>query len=428
MTRRARLMVTLALVLVASPAYAATVSDVIEEVEFRRYYAETGLGIDINKLESLVTQYQGIAFVAVRGISGLDADELAREVLNALDAGTVVVLTPSEVGAVSFDHDDTLLGQALEAVTATPGDSYLNDFRQFAAAITGQTPAPTTIPTTGDGESGSGGFPWGLLVFFAGLILLFVVVTRRRRRTQEMASGARLEEARNEIREQMAVIANQILDLSDRADGGDHPEAVDHYRRATALFEDAESRLEAALSLDDLEKLSDDLDVARWELEAAAALVEGRAIPPRPESEKPQSCFFDPRHGAGVEEAEIRTAAGTKRVLVCRADAEKLRQGEHPEPRTIEVGGRQVPAPQAPRSHGGLGLEWMDVFSIIVGGMSQGTQYRMPRPRPNLGSTLRRGTRKDPSAPSDGWTGGLGGRNDPPGGEGKKMGRARRRR
>ncbi len=430
MTRRTRLLMVLTMVLVAAPAYAATVSDVIEEVEFRRYYAEPGLGIDINELESLVTQYQDISFVAVRSIAGLDADELAREILDAVGSGTVVVLTPSEVGAVSYDHDDTRLGQALEAVTDTPGDSYLTDFRQFAAAVTGETPA-TTIPTSGGGGpgAGAGGFPWGWLIFLAALVLFFVVMARRSRRTQEMAAGARLEEARDEIREQMAVIANQILEFSDRADGGDHPEAMEHYRQASAVFGDAEDRLETAAALEDLEKLSDDLDLARWELEAASALAEGRAIPPRPESERPQSCFFDPRHGAGVEEAEIRTAAGAKKVLVCRSDADKLRQGQHPEPRTMEVGGRQVPAPQAPRSHGGLGMDWMDVFSIIVGGMSQGTQYRRPQRRPSLGSMTKRGSGSAPSAPGDRWTGGLGGRTTPSSGEGrKKMGRARRRR
>jgi hypothetical protein len=62
-------------------------------------------------------------------------------------------------------------------------------------------------------------------------------------------------------------------------------------------------------------------------------------------------------------------------VQVCAADAEKLRRGEQPNPRMIEVGGRQVPAPSAPRSYGGGGFSWLDVFAVIVGGMGQARSY-----------------------------------------------------
>ncbi len=41
----------------------------------------------------------------------------------------------------------------------------------------------------------------------------------------------------------------------------------------------------------------------------------------------------------------------------------------------IEVGGRDVPAAQAPKSYGGGGLDWLDLFAVIVGGMGAGRSF-----------------------------------------------------
>ena len=177
----------------------------------------------------------------------------------------------------------------------------------------------------------------------------------------------------------MDVIADQIVKLADDPRTERSPEALGHYRAASDTFAEAESRLAAATTLAALEGLSDDLDRARWELEATTALMEGRDPPPVPVDDKPEHCFFDPTHGAGVEEAEIQTSTGTRKVMVCRQDAEMLRRGEAPVPREIPMGPQRVPAPQAPRSAGGSGLDWLDVFSVIVGGMGQGVGYNWPR-------------------------------------------------
>ncbi|MDX1449853.1 MAG: hypothetical protein R3246_12410, partial [Acidimicrobiia bacterium] len=202
--------------------------------------------------------------------------------------------------------------------------------------------------------------------------------------------------ARAEIESQVAVVANQILELSDRPDLSANSEATGHFRRASEIFGSAEGRLAGASSTAEFAALADDLDDARWELAAAEALLDGRPVPDRPEASHPDPCFFDPTHGAGVEEATLRTAAGDRPVRVCRADAERLRRGEHPEPRSVTVDGRAVPAPKAPRSHGGQGMDALDLFSIIVGGMGDGASYRWGR----RGGSVR---------PSGGFGGGFGG-------------------
>jgi hypothetical protein len=243
-------------------------------------------------------------------------------------------------------------------------DPYEIDFRAIAAQL-----------QEGTGWGGVGWIVWALLI--GGVVwLAWWLSTRSRGDTK--AAGERLEEAREEIKKQLGVIANQIIEFSDQVKADQYPEAVARYRKANDIFDDADERLAKATTLLELEALADDLDDARFEIEAARAIVEGRPMASRPEP-KPVACFFDPTHGTGVVEAEITTPAGTQKVWVCQRDAEQLRQGGKPEPRTIPVDGNRIPAPRAPRSHGGLGLDWLDVFSIIVGGASQGLPYDWSR-------------------------------------------------
>jgi len=359
--------VALLVLAMAVPVLGQTTDEIWDDLEFRHYYIAEGAPVSINEMETLVGSHPDLHFVALAENPAIGADELAAELLDQVGSGTVVVLAPNDVGVVSSEYDDTALSGALDVMVAQE-DSYSVEFAQVAGALTGQGSSP----------SGEGGFPWFAVVGVGIVALIGFTVWRSGRRLKE-AQTSRLEEARTEIRHQMDVIADQIVKLADDPRTEQNPEALGHYRAASETFAQAESRLAAANTLTALEDLSDDLDRARWALEATTALMEGRDPPPAPVDDKPEHCFFDPTHGAGVEEAELKSAAGTRKVMVCRADAEMLRRGEAPVPREIPVGPQRVPAPQAPRSAGGSGLDWLDVFSVIVGGMGQGIPYNWPR-------------------------------------------------
>ena len=377
--RRAAKVVALAIAagLAALPAFgqsleAVSVDQIADELQFRHYYIAEGAPVSVNELEALVGAHPDVYFVALAASPSDGPDQLAAELLEAVGTGTVVVLSPDEVGAVSSEFDDATLSSALDAMIAQE-DSYSIEFDQFAGALPGSGPAPV--------EEGS--FPW-LAVIAIGVVGVIGFSIWRGGRRQKAAQASRLEEARIEIRHQMDVIADQIVKLADDPRTEKSPEVLAHYRAASEAFSQAEGRLATAATLAELEDLSDDLDRARWDLEATTALMEGRPPPPAPVDEKPEHCFFDPTHGAGVEEAELKAPAGagevmTKKVMVCRADAEKLRRGEAPVPRDLPMGPQRVPAPQAPRSAGGSGLDWLDVFSVIVGGMGDGVDYNWPR-------------------------------------------------
>ena len=64
--------------------------------------------------------------------------------------------------------------------------------------------------------------------------------------------------------------------------------------------------------------------------------------------ERRPPCFFDPRHGPSTRDVLWSPPYGQPReVPACEADALRVEQGEEPEPREIEWGGRRVPYWQA---------------------------------------------------------------------------------
>ena len=349
-----------ALLLAVEPA---GIDPIVDSLELRSYYVDPGVDIPTDELEALVDRFEAVYFVGLG--SETDADAIADDLLNLIGAGTIVVLTPTEIGAVSTEYDDSEIDAALDETVATGGSSYGEDFTEFASSLTGTVATP----------SGGGGFNVVPLLVVVGIVGLVGFFMWRGSAERKQAKEKLFTEAQAEIRQQMDVIATEIVELADDPRVADNETATKHYREASETFRQAESRLAAASSLDEFEDLSDDLDRARWQLDASQALVEGRPLPPEPVEEAPPHCFFDPTHGTGRVEAEIQTPAGAKKVMVCEADAEKLRNGESPDARQIPYDSQPVPAPRAPRTHGGLGMDWLDVFSILVGGMGRGLPY-----------------------------------------------------
>jgi len=366
----------LLVVLVPAGSFAADVVELADQAAFRGYAVESGASVDTNAMERLVeglSDDPAIYFVALAEDPTEGADVVADDILARIGAGTVVVVSPTDIGAVSTDFSDSRLGDALDESLPEFERSYVEGFRVFAETLKA---AATAAP------AGGGGSPWVPIVLIGGLILVTVVLVRRGSKKDERLKQRRLDEARAEIKSQLDTIANRILELGDQITISDNDEATEHFRAASAAYDAALDQFENVTALGELEALSDRLDLARWELEAADALTEGRPVPPKPKpEERSAACFFDPNHGAGTEEATIDTPAGAKTVSVCRSCAEKLRRGEKPEPRSIVVGGRRTPAPMAPRSYGGGGFDWMDVFEVVVAGMTTKARYQNRSPR-----------------------------------------------
>lgn len=357
--------------LVGAPlAGAAVLSEVADALESDGFYVEPGAeAVDTSALADVVQgARRPIRPVVLAGGSPDDAAALADDLVNELSGDlTVIVVSPTAIEANSTEAGDPEIEDAFldaERTLDFTGASALEIITAFSRSFDALEAAGGGT----DGEASGGGLPLVpiLLVGGAGVVGATALVRRRRARGEQEAQQQRaLEEARAEVREQVQAMADQILALTDQVELAGNDEASRLFTEATAAYTKAQAELERSTSPAALEGVSDELDHARWQLESVSALIEGRT--PSPEPERAPACFFDPTHGAGVEEATIETAAGDKTVRVCRADAEKLRAGETPEPRMVEVGGRRVPVAMAPRSYGGGGWGGLDDFVVVLG-------------------------------------------------------------
>ncbi|MFD9594808.1 hypothetical protein ACFWA9_18930 [Kitasatospora sp. NPDC059973] len=209
-----------------------------------------------------------------------------------------------------------------------PGDvdATLNDF------------VDTTAPQVkGHGvNSGSGGFsvaavvvPLALLALAgAGVFLLF----RRSKKRKQERRRAELAQLRRVVDEDITAFGEELdrLDFSPGAPDADDVQRAD-YTHALDSYERAKRSMDEAKGPEDVKPVTEALEDGRF---ALATLDARRAKRPLPERRPP--CFFDPRHGPSVRDADWAPAGGAARTVpVCRADAERLATGQDPEVRTV---------------------------------------------------------------------------------------------
>jgi hypothetical protein len=361
----AAVLAVLALLLVGGPVGAQTLDEIPGLAVEEGSYAQPGSGVDPARLDDVVAEARndGWRFVAVALAEEPPggATTYADRVLDEGRGSTVVVLTPDNLGYASEEVSDSTLEHASDASIDEFNRDPVQGFADFAGAL----------DDSGSGSSGSGIGGTLLLVglFVVGipLVLTFLSRSRRPRSPTPEQVAATVAEARGELERQVAGMADAILELSDRVRVSDNSDADARFAEANSTYLAVSQELPQLDTAPELEAAADRLDRARWQIEATRAALEGRPPPPEP-IDGPSSCFFDPMHGAGVERAEVKTGGQTRSVLVCRVCADQLANGQAPAPRTIVVGGQEVPAASAPRSYGGGGMGMFDVFSVLTGG------------------------------------------------------------
>jgi hypothetical protein len=373
MTRRIAIIVGTFVALVAAPASAQTTIDAAVAVSEQGYYVDPGADISESRVSDLVTEARNagyrLSIVVLEEEPSGGATTFAGAVFDAVGGpATIIVLT--EDGFVGYETEGEFerseVEAALDAADAAGGDDVTYLGNVVGSLLGAPQPAPQPAPAQG---GGGGGGLWVLVIIVAVIVGVAWLAMRRSKKAADARAAGDIAGARKEIQAQLDSMANDILDLESSARLGG-AQAVEYFEAGADVYQQASEQFEKAQTLPQLEALSDQLDEAAWQLDAAQAIVEGDPIPPKPAKEIAR-CFFDPTHRGPMTEAVIRTSAGDKEVRVCKEDAAKLAAGRRPDPRMIDVGGRRVPAPQAPRSHGGGGLGGLDLLSILVGGASQ---------------------------------------------------------
>jgi hypothetical protein len=392
---RLTLLMSALLLFLATPAAAQSVDEIADEAISRGFYIADGLSAQSvsDQISDQVARAgnDGVRLLVVL----LDANPSGGAVTfgdNVLDrvsgGATVLVLSASQEALVSDVFDEATRERALDrgfdASQSTSGSGDLAYVTAVVDVLTGSS-------SGGSSGSGGGGLVFLLIVVAVIGVVVFLIV-RSQKKTTRRRAASRLEEARTEIKAQLDAMANTILEITDQVRLSAPEEDNAHLEAAGATYTEAMEAFENATDLRDLEGISDRLDEAHWQLDAAEAISKGEDPPPKPKPAERASCFFDPTHSGPFEDAEVATPAGEKTVRVCRKDADLLRKGGEAKPRMIQVDGRPVPAPRAPRSHGGGGFDLGTAISILVGGMAGRRSYDWGTPsRRSTGSWGRSG-------------------------------------
>jgi hypothetical protein len=372
---------------VAAPAAAQVddldVDEVASALRSDGYWVEDGMRIDEPAVAGALDDADNVLYLVVLADDrGTDPAFIAEEIAAEFASGTFIARTDEFLGIFSIDFGQDAVQRASAAFTLPDADGIEAVDRALSAA---------TAPAGG----GGGGFPWGtVVVLVIGGGVAWMVLSSNRRSAK--AASQRLDEAREQLSAQADDVADDILALTEIVQAADDPAANEHYREANRIFAETEELIVDAVHERELVDISNRLTEAEWRLEAVEAIIDGREPPTKPTT-RPIECFFHSTK-AGVEEATIETPAGEKTVSVCRDCAERLRRGEDPAERRIQVGGRSVPAGMAPRSYGGGGVDPMGVFGVMMAGQMMRRHSwggarpgRRPRPTGRIGSPGRVG-------------------------------------
>ncbi|MEV2244472.1 hypothetical protein [Streptomyces sp. NPDC049970] len=261
------------------------------------------------------------------GITGVYAVRLG----NGFDAGADPQVMPTR--AVEN------LTTAVKAPGAdTDAATQLNAFVDRALEqAKGSAPDSWSGGTAGDGSTS--GMPVAGLIVLGGVVAVggataFTVVRRNRRRREEEEQAA-LDKLRVVVDEDITAYGEALdrLDFHPAEPGADDPMRAD-YERALDSYEDAKSRMGSARHPSDVRGVTQALEDGRFSLAVLEARRKHRELPDR----RPP-CFFDPRHGPSVADVTWTPSGGAAReVPVCGADEVRLREGEDPMSRTVDVG------------------------------------------------------------------------------------------
>jgi hypothetical protein len=348
--------------LLAGPATAVPVDQVVNELKQAPVYVdpEAGVGISQSALLGPVENADTPIYIAVLSAAspqenGGALKDLGEAIANRVNrSGTYMVTAGTSWVAASDTIGSTqaqdLARQAFREHQGDPQAALLQWVDGVATAARGEPAAQSG----GGGGGGGGGAGIGAIAVLALLLVgggALIFGARRRRREREAERRRELEEVKQVAQEDLVALGDDIraLDLDTSMPDAD-PEAVRHYTEAVDQYQKAATALDQARRVEDLAPVSAALEAGRYEMAATKAILEGRPVP-----ERRAPCFFDPRHGPSVEDVEWAPPGGAPRMVpACAADAQRVHDGLEPESRQVlaGAGGRMTPYWNAPGYYG----------------------------------------------------------------------------
>ncbi|MCP4306760.1 MAG: hypothetical protein GY926_03120 [bacterium] len=288
-------MFALLLVLGAPGASAAGITEVVDATEATGFYLDDGVTISSSDATEIVTAARNngsrfyLVVLADTPLGGNTAfAEAVFDELN-VDAGTILALSPEDVGWVTENEGFTEadMEEAYDSANAQGGTDaeYAANFVVSLVGIPVATPATTSAPAESSGGGGGSGFLWFILIVGGIGLVLFLVKRRGGAKTVNQMSE-QMAKARMAVQKQVDAVANDILDMEDEVRVANNPEVDQFYNTASETYRTVTDELREAESPQQLVGLSNDLDLAIWQLDCAEAILDGKPKPPQPEPKR----------------------------------------------------------------------------------------------------------------------------------------------
>ncbi|SDJ72473.1 hypothetical protein SAMN05421806_102197 [Streptomyces indicus] len=290
-------------------------------------------------------------------LSAADADKLAQQIEDAGKPVFLAVLpedfpvTPDDFrnlrtavgdpGVYAVQHGDTfrvradpsvLSSQATQNLESLGSSAGLDAFVD-AAVRDARGSAPASWGGAADDGVSAGALIGLGAVAVAGGAGAYALVRRNKRKKAEEQRAA-LDKLRVVVDEDITAFGEELerLDFHPGEQGATDAMRED-YERALDSYEQAKSIMASAQRPEDVTGVTQALEDGRFALAVLAARREGRELP-----ERRLPCFFDPRHGPSVADADwAPPGAPVRAVPVCAADKARIDDGEDPAVRTVDT-------------------------------------------------------------------------------------------
>jgi len=263
---------------------AATPDDVVPSLQANGYYIESGS----NATEQVVSEavFNGrsaggrLYIVVLADEPPGGATTFADSTLDLLVDGYVLVVAPETVG---YSGDGTAwtadeMNAAVDASLGGGSDDEVVDL--FVLSLTRETtPQPTEQPPV-DAPSGGGISILWLVVIGVVVVGVFVYASNRGKTRRE---ESRMTHVKDLAKQKLNEVANDILEMEDEVSTSGNADVSAHYQRASALYSEATEANDRAQTVQEMMKVSEQLDLAIWELDCAEAILDGKPVPPKPE-------------------------------------------------------------------------------------------------------------------------------------------------
>ena len=213
--------------------------------------------------------------------------------MNDLPSGIVLVVAPDTVGyaGLSTRATERELSLALDDALNIGGSDF-DVASTFVGALPGVelsgASAPTSTSAATPATSRSGGGSWILWIILiaiaAGAFFLFLNSREPRGREHQGSALAKAKaKAKAEVGQMLSAVANDILDMEDEVRSADNERVDRFYQDASGTYSKSSKSFEDATTAQQLLELSNDLELATWQLDSAEAILDGNEPPRRPE-------------------------------------------------------------------------------------------------------------------------------------------------